>query len=192
MVRVFLRIWHHICVLCPCSPSSSVTLMRLPWVGDWWDHLNLQQQLPISLLLHPRRGFPPVPDRSACRGLGRLQTHTSSSSPVVPLFSVPERAIFLLLRWLLWGFFFSPLQFLLLFVPPFVFSLKIFCHLPSQLFFTLDFPVPSLCHIAVSLNPCSLTCTCCFSVSCVLGLASGFVIHHSYSFTVWSPHFCPG
>lgn len=88
MVRVFLRIWHHICVLCPCSPSSSVTLIRLPSVGDWWAHLNLQQQLPISLLLHPRRGFPPVPDHSACRGLCRLQTHTSCSFPVVPLFLV--------------------------------------------------------------------------------------------------------
>lgn len=134
---------------------------------------------------------PPVPDRSACRGLCRVQTHTSCSSPVAPLFSVPERAIFLLLRWLLCFFFLTPAV-LLLFVPPFVFSLKIFCHLPLQLFFALDFPVLSLCLIPVWLNLCSLTCTCCFSVSCVLGLASGFVIHHSYSFTVWSPHFCPG
>lgn len=70
MVRVFLRIWHHICVLCLCSPSSSVSLIRLPWVGDWWGHLNLQQQLPISLLLHPSSArsfcmsrFVPSPDR---------------------------------------------------------------------------------------------------------------------------------
>lgn len=57
---------------------------------------------------------PPVPDRSACRGLCRLQTHTSCSSPVAPLFSVPERAIFLLLRWLLCFFFSHPCSFIAL------------------------------------------------------------------------------
>lgn len=99
-------------------------------------------QLPISLLLHPRRGFPPVPARSACRGLCRLLTphlvfFSCSSSVSGPWESrVPAPAVAFV-----GFFFFSPLQFLLLFVPPLVFSLKIFCHLPLQLFFTLDFPV---------------------------------------------------
>lgn len=185
MVRVFLRIWHHICVLCPCSPSSSVT----PPVS----HLNLQQQLPISLLLHPRCGFPSSA-RSFCMSWfvpspdPHLVFFSCSSSVFGPWeshFPAPAPAVAFV-------FFFLTPAVLLLFVPPFVFSLKIFCHLPLQLFFTLDFPVLSLCLIPVWLNLCSLTCTCCFSVSCVLGLASGFVIHHSYSFTVWSPHFCPG
>lgn len=183
MVRVFLRIWHHICLLWPCSPSSSVT----PPVS----HLNLQQQWPISLLLHPRRGFPSSA-RSFC-----MSWFVPSPDPHLVFFSCsstvfgPWESHFPAPAVAFVCFFSHPCSFIAL--------CSSFCVFPEDILspalaavLHAGFSSPSLCLIPVWLNLCSLTCACCFSVSCVLGLASGFVIHHSYSFTVWSPHSCPG
>lgn len=79
----------------------------------------------------------------------------------------------------------SPLQFLVLFVSSFVFSLKTFCHLPLQLFLQAGFYSPFNLPFCSFVKPVFTDLYTSFFSLLRFG-------SHRYSFIIWPLHFCPG
>lgn len=75
----WIFLWIRYLVLALPSPALTVTLIRLIWAGNWWEHLNLLRSITSQLALKDPPWLHPAPDHS------RASPHASVVFPAAVL-----------------------------------------------------------------------------------------------------------